>query len=219
MSKVPLTRWQLFKARRDSQLVENFQGLMPLPSIGNKDACTCENNKEIDMDWKIGKPANTVMHNKGDKLDLQQQTTTLNSESRDMNVNDNAISSKSYVDFDNRSKSTNGKYKWIRTAGDLVKMKTCHNSSFSDACKETSPLPLNLKESFSLQKLTSLRQKATIASNKLKLQEENPNFFVRNSRCVRHLPPINASQEGGSLIFRPSCPSPVSPPPTPTYIN
>ena len=216
MSKVHLSRWQLFKARRrDSQFVENFQGLMPLPSIRNKDACLCNSNKDINRDMKVERAASGVLHRKGNKLDPKQQTTKLlsDSERHDTNVGDNAISSKLSGDSDHRNKSS--KYKWKRTAADT--MSTCLNSSFSDASKETSSQSLNLKESHSLQKLTSLRQRATISSNKTKLQEENPSFIIRNSRCIRHLPPLNTSQENSSPFARPSCPSPVSPPPTPTH--
>ena len=192
---------------------------MPLPSIRNKDACLCTNSKDNNKDLKIERPANSVLHSEGNKLDPKQQTTKLlsDSERQDTNVDDNAISSKLSGDSDHRNKSTNSKYKWKRTAADTT--STCRNVSFNDASKEISSQSLNLKESLSLQKMTSLRRKAMTLSNKTKLQEENPSFFIRNSRCIRNLPPLNTSQENSSPFVRPSCPSPASPPPTPTYQN
>lgn len=98
--------------------------------------------------------------------------------------------------FTNGKHSLNMQYKWLQTANEVA------NQEFAPNFVDHTRSKANLKK----------YPYGTEIKNDLK-KTEKPSFLVRNSKCVRQLPPLESKH---NLTSRPACPSPVSPPTTPT---
>ena len=109
------------------------------------------------------------------------------------------------------------KYKWIKTSQQLIhrtgQMDLASSLRLSDSSKMRSIFADKL---MSANKTKSIHK--NIGANPLTRTEKadkSPDFFVKNSKCVRQLPPIDMYKYLEDVPFRPACPTPVSPPLSP----
>ncbi len=170
----------------------NFQRFQPLPSI--KDAALKTQRQHGSETGFASMPP--VQYNIRNSSSIESmpsvQYNIKNSSPKLSEKTPNQFGDK----FTNGKHSLNMQYKWLQTANEVA------NQEFTPNFMDHTRSKANLKK----------YPYGTEIKNDLK-KTEKPSFLVRNSKCVRQLPPLESKH---NLTSRPACPSPVSPPTTPT---
>eukprot|EP00794_Sanderia_malayensis_P020189 gene20189-22165_t len=203
----------------------NFQRFQPLPSIKDPTTAVAIANQ--------CERENGCMFSVEEEVSRSTSCETIIPDSGTRRIN-NLSRAKQHREGE---QSSSPRYKWLQTAHDLLPPPSAKeilsmrlapdeehsprrgssNGSFSN---NTSPrladyvkAPKGNSKNYTKKQQGEFDLKSL--GRQMKAESGRPNFMVRNSRCVRQLPPLELEPKTVVMPPRPTCPSPTNPPSTP----
>ena len=188
---------RVHNGRVQQSTVSNFKGQKPLPAIPYTDPCRKFANP----------PSNTTVH----RGELGMTVAGMSNEKTDSDEDlammcDNSASPRSPY-----------KYKWVKSSQQLMHSTgkpSVVPAPYQSTRSRTGPFFIN-KLMRTQQTKNLYMSQGTSSLSRTSKKDESPTFFVKNSKCIRQLPPIDMYQYLEEYPYRPSCPTPVSPPSSP----
>ena len=200
MSEQELTR-SVLNGRTQQPTASNFKGQKPLPAIPYTDSCRKFANPSSSTSVHHGELNVKTASMKNDKTYPDEGFAVCN----DCSPDQSASSHSPY------------KYKWVKSSQRLTQATGkpgIATDLYHSTSSRTGPFFINKLMRTQQTKNLYMRQGASSVS-KMSKKDQSPNLLVKNSKCIRQLPPIDMYQYLEECPFRPSCPTPVSPPSSP----
>ena len=193
MSDQNLTPWKATNRLHHSQ-ASNLKGQKPLPAIRYKDNSPVSSASSSCHPFNLETSSITKAASKG--LAVKQSKCGL----------ENLATSQ-----------TSYKYKWIRNAERVLQRTDKSDIDLEHSIPRSSTtMPKLTDNPRARQHMKSiLLNKKTSPIIRTSTNDQAPTFFVKNSKCVRQLPPLDLYNCIDEVSFRPACPTPASPPPSP----